>query len=277
MLLDLLAEKEQMTPQEEAVADYILNHLDQMVGLSAEELARLSYTSKATVIRLGQKLGLAGYQAFKFKLIAEINQRKRLEQVLAREPIHQGSSYEDLLRTLPHLYDKVMTNTGLSLDKEQLERICRYIREADQLVFYGTGVTYHLAQVAAFKFETLGYETKVYESLNQHYLRTKKASRSVTFVISYTGANEHITQMAAGLKSLRQRPIIGLLGPHHQTLASYCHEVIELSNRDDLLSLDVISSSMALTYVLDFLFVLLLAEGYDRHVAAVLPLLPDPD
>lgn len=39
------------------------------------ELAKASYTSKATVVRLSQKLGLNGFQDLKITLTAEINQK----------------------------------------------------------------------------------------------------------------------------------------------------------------------------------------------------------
>ena len=57
------------------VAEYILSHLDQISELSAGELAKASYTSKATVVRLSQKLGLNGFQDLKITLTAEINQK----------------------------------------------------------------------------------------------------------------------------------------------------------------------------------------------------------
>ena len=58
MLLEKLQEHKNFTAHEKDVAEYILSHLDQISELSAGELAKASYTSKATVVRLSQKLGL---------------------------------------------------------------------------------------------------------------------------------------------------------------------------------------------------------------------------
>ena len=43
--------------------------------MSSVELAEVSFTSKATVVRLCKKLGLSGYQEFRLKLVEEINQK----------------------------------------------------------------------------------------------------------------------------------------------------------------------------------------------------------
>ena len=76
MLLEKLQEHKNFTAHEKDVAEYILSHLDQISELSAGELAKASYTSKATVVRLSQKLGLNGFQDLKITLTAEINQKK---------------------------------------------------------------------------------------------------------------------------------------------------------------------------------------------------------
>jgi DNA-binding MurR/RpiR family transcriptional regulator len=46
-----------LTPQEQRVADFILDHLDDLAVYNASELARLSGVSKATVSRLFRRLG----------------------------------------------------------------------------------------------------------------------------------------------------------------------------------------------------------------------------
>lgn len=70
------------TNHEKNVANYILTHMDEIPDISAGELAKASLTSKATVVRLSQKLGLSGYQELKLKLIAEVNQNERIGQIL---------------------------------------------------------------------------------------------------------------------------------------------------------------------------------------------------
>lgn len=62
MLLDQLKSQEGLTHQEKLVAEYILEHLNEMDGYSATDLAKASFVSKATVVRLAQKLGCTGYQ-----------------------------------------------------------------------------------------------------------------------------------------------------------------------------------------------------------------------
>ena len=173
--------------------------------MSSGELARASFTSKATVVHLSQKLGLAGYQEFKLKLLEEINQKSRLFKLLEEEPITAESTYTDIIHTLPVLYDKAVTNTRLALDKNAMNRINNVLQRAECIDLYGTGISYILAQSAVFKFATLGLECSAYESINGHYLAARKNKRTIAFLISFTGANRTVIQMA---KYLREGRII---------------------------------------------------------------------
>lgn len=270
MLLVQLREMKNFTNHERDVAEYILGHMDQIPDISAGELARASLTSKATVVRLSKKLGLSGYQELKLRLVAEMNQSERISQLISKEPITGNSSYSDIILTLPGLYDKAITNTRLTLDKNTMMRIGRFLQGAECIDIYGTGISYVLAQAAAFKFATLGLECSAYESINGHYLAARKHKRTVAFLISFTGANRTVERMGEYLMTATNNHIVGILGPHSQVTGKWCHEVVEISNRDSVLSLDVITSFMAGNYVFDIFFSMLLAGCQEEHVKSSL-------
>ena len=270
MLLVQLREMKNFTNHERDVAEYILGHMDQIPDISAGELARASLTSKATVVRLSKKLGLSGYQELKLRLVAEMNQSERISQLISKEPITGNSSYSDIILTLPGLYDKAITNTRLTLDKNTMMRIGRFLQGAECIDIYGTGISYVLAQAAAFKCATLGLECSAYESINGHYLAARKHKRTVAFLISFTGANRTVERMGEYLMTATNNHIVGILGPHSQVTGKWCHEVVEIPNRDSVLSLDVITSFMAGNYVFDIFFSMLLAGCQEEHVKSSL-------
>ncbi len=277
MLMEKLKEQTDFTNLEKEVARYVLENLERIPGMSSKELAEASFTSKATVVRLSQKLGLAGYLDFKLKLVEEINQKNRLSQMLEGEPITGKSSYSDIIYTLPVLYDKAVTNTRLALDKNAVNRINQVLQRAECVDFYGTGISYILAQSAVFKFATLGLECSAYESINAHYLAARKNKKTIAFLISFTGANRTVIRIAKYLREATGNYVVGLAGPHSQVLRKWCHEIVEIPNRDSLLSLDVITSFSAVTYVLDIFFSLLLAKRYEEHAKSSLEMLTHMD
>lgn len=219
------------------------------------------------------QLEFAGYPELKLTLAAEVSQKNRIDQLLANEPITEKSTYEDIVKTLPVLYDKALTNTRLSLKKNTINRINHFLQEAECIDIYGSGISYILAQSAAFKFSTLGLECCAYESINSHYLAARKHKKTVAILISLTGSNHSVIRMARYLGEATKNHIVGIVGPHHETMGELCHELVEIPNRDSLLSLDVISSFTAATYVLDIFFSLLLSKRYEEHARSSLEML----
>ena len=270
MIFENLSRMESFTHQEKAAARYILDHVELIQKMSAEELAKASFTSKATVARLCKKLGMEGYQELKLKLVSEMVENIRVNQLLSKEPITEKSSYSDIIVTLPKLYDKAITATKLCMDKNVMLRIANRIRQTERLDIYGSGISYILAQSAAFKFSTLGMECTAYESINAHYLMARKKKKSVSFVITFTGANLDMIGVARYLKEVTGSYVVGIVGRHNDEIRKWCDEIVEIPSRDSLLSLKVVTSFTATTYVLDIFFSLFLSQTYEGHVKSSL-------
>jgi DNA-binding MurR/RpiR family transcriptional regulator len=270
MILENLARMDLFTHQEKAAARYILDHVELIQKMSAEELAKASFTSKATVVRLCKKLGVEGYQELKFKLVSEMVENIRVNQLLSKEPITEKSNYNDIVTTLPKLYDKAITDTKLCMDKNVMLRIANRIRQTDRLDIYGSGISYILAQSAAFKFSTLGMECTAYESVNAHYLAARKKKKSVSFLITFTGANLDMIGVARYLKETSGTYVVGIVGRHNDEIRKWCDEIVEIPSRDSLLSLKVVTSFTATTYVLDIFFSMFLSQTYEEHVKSSL-------
>ncbi|MDO4909879.1 MAG: MurR/RpiR family transcriptional regulator [Corynebacterium sp.] len=272
MLIDALRESGALTHQERLVADYLLEHLDRVEELSVADIAAGAFTSQATVVRLSKKVGCQGFKDMKMRLVIEVNQKDRIEKALAKEPITASSSASDIAVTIPVLYDKVITNTRLSLDNAVLEAVGAKLAEADKIEFYGTGVSYYLAQAAAFKFSTLGKEAAAQTRINHHYLAARKTGSYVAVIFSFTGANQIVASMAKYLKDHTDSYVLGVLGPHYGAIEQYCDGIIEIPNRDSVVSLDIISSYTASNYVIDLLFGMTLAQDYTNPLNAALRL-----
>ncbi len=270
MILENLAKMDSFTHQEKAAARYILDHVELIQKMSAEELAKASFTSKATVVRLCKKLGVEGYQELKYNLVSEMVENIRVNQLLSKEPITEKSSYNDIVTTLPKLYDKAITDTKLCMDKNVMLRIANRIRQTDRLDIYGSGISYILAQSAAFKFSTLGMECTAYESVNAHYLAARKKKKSVSFLITFTGANLDMIGVARYLKETSGTYVVGIVGRHNDEIRKWCDEIVEIPSRDSLLSLKVVTSFTATTYVLDIFFSMFLSQTYEEHVKSSL-------
>lgn len=141
---------------QKAIARYIIDHLDEIGYLSAEELARKGNTSSSTVVRFAQSLGFSGYPELQkaardeFRLGAATRPLAREDQLLF--PVE-----EDLLtralRTDILSLEETLTKNSLAA----FEAAVDMLYGSRQLLVIGLNEAAVIARHASYVFELLGY------------------------------------------------------------------------------------------------------------------------
>ncbi|MBK0081898.1 MurR/RpiR family transcriptional regulator [Kosakonia sp. S58] len=133
-----------LSPQEQRVAAFILDHFDDLVSYNSAELARLSGVSKATVSRLFRRLGYDNFKAMRDEL--RTLRQSGMPLAESREAV-QGNTL------LARHYKQEMANLTQwinSLDAEQFAAINAALSAARRVVIIGfrnsAPVALHLRQ-----------------------------------------------------------------------------------------------------------------------------------
>jgi DNA-binding MurR/RpiR family transcriptional regulator len=153
---DLLREGfDSFSRSQKAIARYIIDHLEEVGYLSAEELGQKGNTSSSTVVRFAQSLGLAGYP--------ELQKAARDEYRLgatARPVVHDdqlGFSIEEDVLTRSLKTDAVSLEETISKNTlERFNRAVQMIAEAPQVVVVGMNEAAVVADRATYLLEILG-------------------------------------------------------------------------------------------------------------------------
>lgn len=267
MILEQLREARDFTGSEQMIAEYVLKHTDSLEQLTAADLAKKAFTSKATVIRLCKKLGTKGYRDFNRKVGMEALEEKRVNALLEAEPFNENSSYKDIVQKLPSIYDSAVANIRLSLDRNVIRRVVNRIRQADKVEFYGMGITYTTARAAAFKLMTIGIESSACNGLNEHnIIVSKKKKKRVAVILSFTGSNPGMVSAAEFLRE--QGVYVVGMGGGKEELRAYCNEFIPIYTAKQIMSMEVIISITSANYILDVIFISLIVDNYQENVDA---------
>ena len=255
MILEKLRERKRFTNSEKLIAEYVLKHPEQLYQLSVEELGKETYTSKATVIRLCKKLEVNSYQEFKRQVEFEYNELSRISSLLKDEPVDENSTYQDIVKVIPTIYDKSIVQTRLDLDQNKMIQVINRLSQAKRISIYGTGISYK--------------ECDAHSGINEHFILSQKNSRQcVAILISFTGNNSEMIKIAKYLKKAGIYVIA--IGGKKGELQNYCDIYLNVYSSQDILSLEVITSFTATMYVLDVIFVSLLVKDYQSNVTTAL-------
>lgn len=265
MIIDKLESKSEFTTTEIVVADYILNHLLEINEVTINDLAKRTYTSKATIIRLCKKLNLYGFTDLQKRLSQEIVETKRLNALLEEEPINETTTVKEVMAIVPTIYEKAITDTHLTFNSNQINRVVNRLKHVSKLDIYGMGITYSVAKTAAFKFSTIGIVAEAHDGINEHYIvATEKQKNRIAIVLSFSGKNK---MMVAVAKYVRKAGffVIGIGDEGSGVLSKVCDEYIEIYQKKTILSLEVITAMTAMNYVLDVLFTSRLITDYSEN------------
>src|SRR5690554_5369958 len=69
IMINMLKERENLSPSEKSILDYLVANKGALKDLSVESVAKASFTSPASVVRMAKKLGYSGFKDFKVDFI----------------------------------------------------------------------------------------------------------------------------------------------------------------------------------------------------------------
>ena len=192
---------------EKEIAHYILNEGEKVLNLSIKELAKKTYTSPATIVRLCHKLGLAeGYGDFKIKYSAELQFDLALtDHVDVNFPFNEEDNDSMVAYKLASLNQEVIAETIQLIDFEQLHQIVELLDQNKDIDIYGTGNSL----LAAMSHNSARYkETLISKcSLENVFMSYNSNENKIAMIISYSGETNELIKIAKILKE-KKTPII---------------------------------------------------------------------
>jgi len=150
VLKNLEAIYEKLYPAEKRVADYLLKNPEKTVNLNIAELAAVSSTSDATVLRLCKRLGFSGFYQFKIGLVKEGTMERQLVGYRGEQndPRTAKAIMSEIAGNILQLSDQIETKTVL--------QCASMIRNCHTVYAVAVGNTIPVAQDFTFRLGRLG-------------------------------------------------------------------------------------------------------------------------
>lgn len=192
VVLEKLARvKADVGPARRKVIDVILERPAEVIHLSITELAELSKTSEATIVRLFQELGYKGYQDFKINLSQTL--------IPLEQAFHKDISAEDppmaILSSIFRVSVETLTDTEQVIDASALEQAVDLLANAQRIEFIGLGGSGVVALDAYHKFIRLGIPVNAsQDGHNAAQLCSVLRPGDVVVAVSHSGSTSDILE-----------------------------------------------------------------------------------
>jgi RpiR family carbohydrate utilization transcriptional regulator len=249
------SKKPQLRRSEAKVAEYVLQHTGDIIGMRIVDLASAAEVSEPTVIRFCRAVGFDGFKSFKLQLA----------QALGSGSVFTQFAVDDN-DTVADLSDKVFDSTIGSLlavrdelDPKALEKAINAIAHANRVEFYGFGASGSVAADAQHKFFRLRLSTAAYTDPHiQHMSAISLGKKDVVVAISQSGKSKALLQSVRLVRETGAT-VIGL-APQHTPLSRLSSISIHVNVKEDDQGFSPVSSRIAHLLVID-----VLAMGVARH------------
>lgn len=254
-----------LTPTERRIAEHILGDPARAVESSITQLASDSGTSVASIARLTQSLGFAGYPDFRMALATELD---RTASDRERFQVSEGdvSRQDDAITTVRKIAfaeASAIERTARQIDIDELERCVSAVRAARRIDIYGAASSGLAAQDLEQKLHRAGLVAQARTDL--HLALTGAAlldTRDVAIAISHSGRTLEIVQ-SIEVAARTGATTIAITNNPRSPLARASDLVLVTAVSESTFRSGAMASRIAQLAVLDFLFTRIAQADYE--------------
>ena len=255
----------QLTQSEQKIAQYILEQPEKVIKMTAHELAHVSLTSPATVIRFCRSIGIEGFTELKLNLSAEIDSPTYTEysDITPGEPIKEIKS-----KLLGNAYQSMKETTHL-MDEQVILAFNETIRNAPIVYVYGLGASYLVAENIAQKWTRIGKPIICLSDAHVLLAALTTTKEAVFVGISNSGETQEVVNLLKLAKEAGMQTVsMTQFGANSMSRLSDI-SIHTVRSKEAELRSAATSSLLAQFMAVDVLFYAYVSEDYETNIEKI--------
>ncbi|WP_321384884.1 MurR/RpiR family transcriptional regulator [uncultured Enterococcus sp.] len=266
IILTIQDYREQLPKSEQKIADYILEHTNEVITLSAQELAKRAGSSPAAIIRFCHSMQVNGFT--ELKLLVSANLGSAGAELYTE--VEKEETAEAIKRKLNIRFVHALERTADLLEDKDLEAVLSEIERAEIIYVYGLGASSLVAQDVYQKFTRLG--KTVFYSLDHHLLASALGTREKESLFIGISNSGETSEVIALLNIAKENGIysIGITENCDSALAEQSDTVLlTVKGEEAPLRSAATVSLISQLYIVDVLFFYYASNNYDETLKKI--------
>ena len=260
-LLQLREKSKLFSPTEQEIVSHILKNPKIVVDMSIHELAKYTFSSASTIVRLCNHTGYAGYREFRKAVAEELAVREKTKKVEQREISH-SDSIREIIEKITYKNIVSLEETMALMDEKVLDSCVELIRNSRAVYLFGMGASLCAARDAYLKLLRLNKLCVINEDWHSQLLQARNASsKDLGIVISYSGATVEVIECMKALKE-NGTPIIAITRCIDSPVAELADQKLYTTANESIFRSGAMSSRMSQLNIIDILYTALANREY---------------
>ncbi|RKP52954.1 MurR/RpiR family transcriptional regulator [Cohnella endophytica] len=253
ILIKIRDMKDSLTPVEKLVAECILENTDDIPHLSIKNLAQLSKTSDASVLRFCKTLGYSGYRSFIVSISASLGSRDD-EQKDQYTDIQPGDDLSIIISNISLNNMKSIEDTLSVINRNEVARAVKVLRSSSRIVFFGIGASGIVCKDGEQKFSRINKMCHAYtDGHSQLTAATLLGKGDVAIFVSNSGDTVEIIEALEVVKK-NGATSIAITKYNKSELADKSDILLSISTPELTFRSGAMGSRIAMLTVIDILF-----------------------
>ena len=249
-------------PAVQRIADFIVQHPQDVVHMSVSEVAERTAASEGSVVGFCKLLGATGFQQLKIVLAQEIVQPVQL----IHEDLEPGDKAAKVMAKIFHSDVQTLLDTQATLEASAVEAAVRILRGARRIEIYGIGSAATIADDAHYRMLRIGLNVKaVVDSHVQAISASLTGPEVAVLTISHSGST-HETVTATRLAREAGARTIVITNFGKSPIQQFADVLLLTMARETHFRTEAMTSRLAQLAIIDVLIACLALSDYERSV-----------
>ncbi|MBK1810325.1 MurR/RpiR family transcriptional regulator [Clostridium sp. YIM B02505] len=251
---------EYFTQTEKKIADYVIENSKDVINISTQELAELTKTSPASVVRFSRSLGFDGFGELKIELVKSLQSfnDEEIDTILKYD-----DTVEEMVQKIEGRVQNTLEETVRLINFKNLEESIDSIKKAETIYLLGVGASALVAMDLQQKL--LRINRRCVFSLDSNLALATSVhitERDVVIAISYGGRTKEVN---LAVKRARDNgaKCIAITKWGKSPLSALSHISIFLPNNEGELRIGAINSRFAQLFITDVIYLGMAKENFE--------------
>lgn len=189
------------TKSQKKLADLVLNDPRSVLYKSITELAEVCNIGDATVSRFCRDLKFKSFQEFKLAIAQSFSIEEDSPDVNGNT-IAKQDSISVMAKKILTKNIEALNETYDLIKEDQISEVIDWLIEANRILFFGVGSSYHTALEGCYKFMRITPKASISSDTHMQYVSASLMSKKdVAIIFSSSGATKETVDMARLAKS----------------------------------------------------------------------------
>lgn len=265
-----LRDDRNLSAAESQVRDYILKYPKKVLEYTVYDLARESYTSPATVVRLCKKIDIKGFARLKVLLAEETKYFQDMHlNLLDTTTIEKNDTPHAIIEKITNISIKTIEETRVLVNEKEFMTVVRLLQKAAVIDFYGVGTSNTVAMDGQFKFMRIGKTVNTFQLYDRQHVQAVNSDAShVGIIISYSGETKEMIQIAGYLQK-NGTPVVAVTSSGENSLNRIADHNLFVTAKETVFRSGAMASRTAQLYIIDILYALYCSLNYDESIQKI--------